>query len=604
MPPRILILTASVGEGHDAPARRLADQLRAERPDVVVETEDCLAAMGRAVSALSDNAARVVFFRFLWLWDIGFWVFAGFAMTRRFTQWLLVRFGGRGLLRLISSHRPDVVVSTYPHATEVLGRLRKAGRLQVPVCAVITDLAGLRYWATPGADLHLVTHPESIDEVRRIAGKDTEVHCVHGFTAPEFLEPRARDRRAARPEAEAGRQDRARLRRRLGRRRRRGRGARGARREGGRPGRLPVRPQRGAPAVARAGLRGATSVCGPSRSRDEMPDWLAAADALVHSTGGLTVLEALMRGCPAISYGWGRGHVRAHNRAFTRFGLARVAATPAALRDGGRGRARAGADRRRVPRASLRRVARARRGRGASRGACVVARSLLGAARRRLVRARRGARRPAARGDLRDPAAPAARPRRRTDVRRRPASARGRRPCSRSSTAPACARPSIWSASRSSAGRRWRPRSPPRDTRSASTAIGTSCCCAARPVRVRDDLARAADVIGEATGRGSLSYRPPYGVFSLAGPPAGAGAVGAAPLVALGPRLGGEGDAVVDRRPRHTRASAPGAVVLLHDSDAYSATALVASDERGAAGGARRGARRAGEPLVTVSQST
>ena len=61
---------------------------------------------------------------------------------------------------------------------------------------------------------------------------------------------------------------------------------------------------------------------------DEMPDWLAAADALVHSTGGLTVLEALMRGCPAISYGWGRGHVRAHNRAFTRFGLAQVAVTP------------------------------------------------------------------------------------------------------------------------------------------------------------------------------------------------------------------------------------------------------------------------------------
>src|SRR5580765_254392 len=190
MPPRILILTASVGEGHDAPARRLADQIRVERPDVVVETEDCLAAMGRAVSAVSDNAARVVFFRFLWLWDIGFWVFAGFAMTRRFTQWLLVRFGGRGLLRLISSHRPDVVVSTYPHATEVLGRLRKAGRLHVPVCAVITDLAGLRYWATPGADLHLVTHPESIEEVHEIAGEQAKVHCVHGFAEPEFLVPR------------------------------------------------------------------------------------------------------------------------------------------------------------------------------------------------------------------------------------------------------------------------------------------------------------------------------------------------------------------------------------------------------------------------------
>jgi UDP-N-acetylglucosamine:LPS N-acetylglucosamine transferase len=331
MAARILILTASVGEGHDAPARRLADQLRAERPDVVVETEDCLAAMGRAVSAVSDNAARVVFFRFLWLWDLGFWVFAGFAMTRRFTQFLLVRFGARGLLHLISSHHPDIVVSTYPHATEVLGRLRKAGRLHVPVCAVITDLAGLRYWATPGADLHLVTHPESIDEVRTIAGDKSEIHCVHGFTAPEFLVPRelvdARHALNLDP------------------------GANIVLVSGGGWG---VGDVEGAvrEVLAVDGVDQVVCLCGhnvelrstlehdfegDARVRvegftDEMPDWLAAADALVHSTGGLTVLEALMRGCPAISYGWGRGHVRAHNRAFRRFGLAQVAATPAALR--------------------------------------------------------------------------------------------------------------------------------------------------------------------------------------------------------------------------------------------------------------------------------
>jgi UDP-N-acetylglucosamine:LPS N-acetylglucosamine transferase len=342
MPPRILILTASVGEGHDAPARRLADQLRAERPDVVVDTEDCLAAMGWAVSAVSDNAARLVFFRFLWLWDLGFWVFAGFAMTRRFTQFLLVRFGARGLLRLISSHHPEIVVSTYPHATEVLGRLRKAGRLHVPVCAVITDLAGLRYWATPGADLHLVTHPESIDEVRTIAGDEAKVHCVQGFTAPEFLVPRELldARRALRLDP----------------------GAKIVLVSGGGWG---VGDVEGAvrEVLAVEGVDQVVCLCGHNaelRSQlerdfdgdarvrvegftDEMPDWLAAADALVHSTGGLTVLEALMRGCPTISYGWGRGHVRAHNRAFRRFGLADVAATPASLRSAvttalGRGR--------------------------------------------------------------------------------------------------------------------------------------------------------------------------------------------------------------------------------------------------------------------------
>jgi UDP-N-acetylglucosamine:LPS N-acetylglucosamine transferase len=65
---------------------------------------------------------------------------------------------------------------------------------------------------------------------------------------------------------------------------------------------------------------------------ERMPELLAAADALVHSTAGLTVLEALVRGCPPISYGWGRGHIRANNRAFTRLGLAAVAKDRGELR--------------------------------------------------------------------------------------------------------------------------------------------------------------------------------------------------------------------------------------------------------------------------------
>src|SRR5205814_4521513 len=57
---------------------------------------------------------------------------------------------------------------------------------------------------------------------------------------------------------------------------------------------------------------------------EQMSEWLGAADALIHSTGGLTVLEAYVRGCPTISYGWGRGHLRANNAAFRRYGIADV----------------------------------------------------------------------------------------------------------------------------------------------------------------------------------------------------------------------------------------------------------------------------------------
>src|SRR5262249_45242155 len=115
MPPRVLILTASVGEGHDLPARTLTAQLEREEPAVESVGRGGLAGRGPAVGAVSEGAPRVVFYRFQWLWDVGFWFFARLRPTRRLTQEVLTAVGAPGLLRLVDRHRPDVVVSTYPH---------------------------------------------------------------------------------------------------------------------------------------------------------------------------------------------------------------------------------------------------------------------------------------------------------------------------------------------------------------------------------------------------------------------------------------------------------------------------------------------------------
>jgi UDP-N-acetylglucosamine:LPS N-acetylglucosamine transferase len=235
---------------------------------------------------------------------------------------LLWLFGRRGLMRLIKAHDPDLILSTYPGVTALLGMLRRRGKLDVPCYSSITDLAGLQFWAHPGIDLHFITHPESAEEVERIAGPGS-VRWAKPPTAPAFLAARSRDdaRRALGlplrgqviavsgggwgvgdllgatraalevPEATVlclcGRNDRLR--------------ARVAKRLGDEP---------------RLRLMGFT---------DRMGDVLAASDALIHSSAGLTVLEAIIRGCPVISYGFGYGHVRASNRALVRFGLAQVA---------------------------------------------------------------------------------------------------------------------------------------------------------------------------------------------------------------------------------------------------------------------------------------
>jgi UDP-N-acetylglucosamine:LPS N-acetylglucosamine transferase len=330
MAPRVLILTASVGEGHDRPARLLAEQIRLEQPSAEITVEDCLPALGRVVAAFSAAAPRIVFYRFLWLWDVGYWFFAGCAPTRDMTQRLMTRLGAPGLLKLIARVDPEVVVSVYPNVTEVLGRLRRSGRLDVPVVAGITDLAAMHYWASRGVDVHLVTHPESVEEVRAIVGATAPVHCVHGFTSEEFLDPRpqlAARRVVGIPEA-----------------------GKVVLVSGGGWG---VGDIHGAieTTLTLPEVTQVVCLCGRNETlrvkltaefaddtrvriegfTEQMNEWLASADALVHSTGGLTVLEALMRGCPAISYGWGRGHLRLNNQAFRRFQLAQVASTPAEL---------------------------------------------------------------------------------------------------------------------------------------------------------------------------------------------------------------------------------------------------------------------------------
>ena len=126
--------------------------------------------MGRQFILVNESAPGVVFYRFRWIWDAAFWFFVTFVPSRRFMQWYVWRTGARGLLQLIAETKPDVIVSVYPVTTEVLGHLRRSGQIHVPVCAAITDLAMMHYWAAPGIDLHLITHPETEAEVRSIAG--------------------------------------------------------------------------------------------------------------------------------------------------------------------------------------------------------------------------------------------------------------------------------------------------------------------------------------------------------------------------------------------------------------------------------------------------
>ncbi|HVY96603.1 MAG TPA: NAD-dependent epimerase/dehydratase family protein [Solirubrobacterales bacterium] len=320
--PRVLILTADIGEGHDLPARIIKADLEEEVPNSKVEIANGLEAMGKLLSAVVRGGSRFTFRWTPWLFDVQYWLITKFAPTRWLAHHLMYLFGARGLTKLIAEHQPDVVISTYPGVTAVLGMLRENRRLEIPVQSAITDLAGLRYWVHPGVDMHYVTHPESIEEVEKLAGPGS-VEWMRPPISRDFLMPRTR--RDAREALDVPAHARLVL--------VSGGGWGIGDLEGAIESALADEDTMvvcitGRNEVAREKLENRFG--GDEKVRilgftEQMSDWMAASDAMIHATAGLTVLEAHIRGCPVVSFGFNAGHLRANNAAFERFGLAEVA---------------------------------------------------------------------------------------------------------------------------------------------------------------------------------------------------------------------------------------------------------------------------------------
>ena len=329
-PRRILVLSADLGEGHDSAARALAAGLTGEQPATQVVLADGLAALGPFLQRTIRDGSWFQFRRVPWVFGIVYALLMRFAPVRRAAHVCLYRIGAEGLLRLIESHAPDAVVSTYPGINPVLGCLRRDGRLQAPVCTTVLDLASLEFWAHPGIDLHLVMHHGSDRRIDELAGPGRSLE-VRPLVAPEYFEDRsAADARRSLGLPEAGRVVLV---------------------TGGGWG---IGDLEGAVRCAlEAEAASVTCVAGRNdevRERlesrygddprvrvlgftDRMRELIAAADVLVHSGGGVTCLEGLVTGCPTVLYGMPPGHWRANARGMASLGVARVARSRAALRD-------------------------------------------------------------------------------------------------------------------------------------------------------------------------------------------------------------------------------------------------------------------------------
>jgi processive 1,2-diacylglycerol beta-glucosyltransferase len=310
---RVLVVSGSVGAGHDGAANELAERLRAA--GVTVDVRDYLDAVPSWMTRLLRDgytgtvgyvpAAFELFFKLLEKRGVAWRITAA-----------LTSLGQRTLQSWVNEHPYDAVVSTYPLASQCLGDLRERGLCAAPVVTYLTDPAAHVSWVHRGVDRHVT--------VTRATAEQGERDYSLPMTAGGPLVP-ARFTRPA-PAAEISR----------------------------------LRTELGIPADARIALLVAGSLglgdviptvqdvvaggvvpivlCGRSERlrsrvaavpgavalgwRSDVHLLMRLADVLIHNAGGLSFTEALVAGLPALTYRPIPGHGRANAAILDEAGLA------------------------------------------------------------------------------------------------------------------------------------------------------------------------------------------------------------------------------------------------------------------------------------------
>lgn len=159
---KVLVVSAAMGEGHNATGRALEDAVRRLWPQATVRWLDTLDVMGTGVGPL---------FRWIYVSNVQStpWLYEFFYRSLWRHRWFATaskRFvgvwSGRRLGRELADYRPDLVLSTYPLGSAGLDWLRRHHRLDVPTGAWISDFAPHPFWVYGDLDLNLVMHEQAV----------------------------------------------------------------------------------------------------------------------------------------------------------------------------------------------------------------------------------------------------------------------------------------------------------------------------------------------------------------------------------------------------------------------------------------------------------
>lgn len=163
-PRRVLIVSATMGEGHNAAGRGLEEAMRRLWPGAKVDWVDILDVMGPWVGPLFRSIYAINVAHTPWLYEFYYRMLIDHRWFANGSKRFIGSWAGRRLLPLLSELEPDLVCTTYPFGSAAMEWLRRHRQVTVPSAAWVPDFAPHPMWIYAGVTENLVLHQLAADE--------------------------------------------------------------------------------------------------------------------------------------------------------------------------------------------------------------------------------------------------------------------------------------------------------------------------------------------------------------------------------------------------------------------------------------------------------
>jgi processive 1,2-diacylglycerol beta-glucosyltransferase len=185
MKPRVLILTAGFGEGHNAAARALSAAFTAAHGPGSARVADVFALASPRLNGVARSVYLTLINRAPRVWSA---VYAGAERLPPASRaWRLLHREQRCLADLIAETSPNLLCSTYPVYAYLLARLAGTPCATLPHFAVVTDSISINaLWWRAGCDGWFMPNEASADVLGRAGIASDRLH-VCGFPVAAFF---------------------------------------------------------------------------------------------------------------------------------------------------------------------------------------------------------------------------------------------------------------------------------------------------------------------------------------------------------------------------------------------------------------------------------